>query len=239
MFFSLFNSKHKIADTHILSNYTDYHCHLLPGVDDGVKTADVTLQLLDLMQQQGVREVWFTPHIMEDIPNRPDDLRQRFQQFQGFMENPQPSTLNLHLAAEHMLDSCFHLDSAKQLRLPHNQLLVETSYLSPPYNLKQQLKTILQEGIFPLLAHPCRYNYMQLDDYDQLHDMGVHFQLNLPALTGLYGPIAKKKAEWILSKGYYSVTGTDTHSLKAYQTFLESDISSKTLKLLQQVISGF
>ena len=48
---------------------TDCHSHLLPGVDDGVRTAEESLRILEEMERQGIRKLWLTPHIMEDIPN--------------------------------------------------------------------------------------------------------------------------------------------------------------------------
>ena len=187
------------------------------------------------MHSQGVKEVWFTPHVMEDMPNRPEELRKVFD---GFLkDNNSPLCNSLHLAAENMLDSNFDLERSLQLPAPGNHLLVETSYFSPPFNLNTTLKTIKQAGVYPLLAHPCRYRYMSLSDYEELHSMGIHFQLNLPAITGQYGPDVKKRAEWILSHGYYHLTGTDTHSIGTYRAFLDEKISNKVISQLEHLIN--
>jgi len=265
--FGIFPSKKTIARSGILQGSTDYHCHLLPGVDDGVKKPETTVKILKLMQENGVKEVWFTPHVMEEMPNRPDSLREQFQAFQSFIGGSQLSALSsshlgegglstggsfpigesgdrgyggglLHLAAEHMLDSDFSLERALQLSHRDNQLLVETSYFTPPYNLRQQLKAIQQAGVYPLLAHPCRYNYMSYKDYEELHAMGIHFQLNLPALTGQYGPDVEKKALWLLKHGYYQCTGTDTHSLASYVRFLDAKIPRKLIPLLESILES-
>lgn len=232
--FNFFKSSRNIATSGILQGYVDYHCHLLPGVDDGVETPDETLAILNLMHAQGVKEVWFTPHIMEDMPNRPEQLRLVFDDF--LKDNHSPLCKSLHLATENMLDTNFDIERSLQLPIPGNHLLVETSYFSPPYNLAATLKSIQQAGVYPLLAHPCRYRYMSFSDYERLHAQGIHFQLNLPAITGLYGPDAKKRAEWLLSHNYYHLTGTDTHSIGSYQAFLEEKISSKILSQLEQLI---
>ena len=70
-----FNKKYSIASSGILERFTDCHCHLLPGVDDGVQTMEESLQILASYEQFRVKEVWLTPHIMEDIPNSTDLLR--------------------------------------------------------------------------------------------------------------------------------------------------------------------
>ena len=56
---------------------TDWHSHILPGVDDGFKSLEDSLAVLDMYQEAGIREVWLTPHVMEDIPNTTDGLRRR------------------------------------------------------------------------------------------------------------------------------------------------------------------
>lgn len=228
MFF--FNSSIKVSESGVLRGFTDYHCHLLPGVDDGVQKEEDTRQLLSMMEQQGVANVWFTPHVMEDVPNRPEGLRKVFGDFQY------DGGIRLHLSAENMLDSDFSMERAKELPHIDNHVLVETSYFTAPYNFHGVLKQIMSAGTFPMLAHPCRYQYMEQSDYEELREMGVHFQLNVPALCGLYGATAEKKARWLLKNGYYEVTGTDTHSVKQYGIFLDSKMKKSDVKLLEELI---
>ena len=56
-----FSKSQPVAASGILCEMTDYHSHILPGVDDGVKTMNESLQILAEMKHQGVRKVWFTP----------------------------------------------------------------------------------------------------------------------------------------------------------------------------------
>lgn len=66
------------ASSGVLQGIIDCHSHLLPGVDDGVKKIEDTISILSLLEEQGVRKIWFTPHVMEDIPNKKADLLNRF-----------------------------------------------------------------------------------------------------------------------------------------------------------------
>lgn len=234
MSFGFFTSTKKIGSSGLLQGYADHHCHLLPGVDDGVQEQSETLALLQMMQDQGVKDVWLTPHVMQEMPNLPGNLQAGFTQLEtaaSSFDHP-----HLHLAAENMLDAGFLLENACQHILPGNHILVETSYFTPPFNMKSVLNDILKAGYYPLLAHPCRYEYMTERDYEQLHDMNVHFQLNLPVLTGMYGPVVEKKAFWLLDHGYYLCSGTDTHNQVNYQRFLDSRLSSKRIKQLQNFL---
>ena len=53
----LFQQKQTLAESGILRGMTDYHCHLLPGVDDGVQTFEESLEILQLYEQLGICEV--------------------------------------------------------------------------------------------------------------------------------------------------------------------------------------
>ena len=99
----LFNHKILVRESGLLEGFRDCHCHLLPGVDDGVKDLEDTLLILGDWEIAGVKEVWMTPHIMEDIPNRPEVLLRKFEQVKAAYGGG----VKLHLAAEHMLDGLF------------------------------------------------------------------------------------------------------------------------------------
>lgn len=215
-----FEKKQTLAESGVFQGMTDYHSHLLPGVDDGVQTPEESLEILRLYEELGIREVWFTPHIMEDIPNTTTGLRTRFEQFQ----KRYTGNIHLHLAAEYMLDNLFKERLAHRDLLPlgveGNHLLVETSYFNPPVDLYTMLEKIKLAGYYPVLAHPERYVYMDDTDYRRLKELGVKFQLNLPSLVGGYGHVVKKKAEWLQEKEMISLHGTDTHSLLSFQRMI-------------------
>lgn len=225
--FHFFKRKVSVADSGILRGMTDCHSHLLPGVDDGVKTLSETLEILKEMEKQGIAEVWFTPHIMEDIPNKTADLRQMFEETEAAYQAVN-GTIKLHLAAEYMLDNLFvqRLETGDLLFLHGEKryLLVETSYFNPPMELLPMLEHIRVRGYHPLLAHPERYEYMQMADYKALQQAGVSFQLNIPSLAGMYGKHVQKKAEALQEAGMYSLRGNDIHSLGFFQNLLNERI---------------
>lgn len=221
-----FSKKQTLAESGILRGFTDWHCHILPGVDDGVQTMDEALTILAEYERLGIAEVWLTPHIMEDIPNTTAHLRKRFAELQAAYTG----SIALHLAAENMLDPLFEQRLAAGDLLPlgpeGNRLLVETSYFNPPIDLYGMLERIKSAGYHPVLAHPERYLYMSPADYRKLKASGIEFQLNLPSLTGLYGPTAKKKAEALHKHNLYNYSGTDLHSIKQLKTIISKTIDT-------------
>lgn len=107
----LFHKTTVLSRSGLLKGMVDCHSHLLPGVDDGVQSMEESLQILREMEQQGIRRVWLTPHIMEDIPNETLALQRKFwellQQYRGAVE--------LKLAAEYMLDNLLKSDWRKRI----------------------------------------------------------------------------------------------------------------------------
>ena len=230
-----FQKKQTLAESGLLQGMTDYHSHLLPGVDDGVQTTEESLEILRLYEQAGIREVWFTPHIMEDIPNTTAKLRERFAQFQARYTGP----VRLHLAAEYMLDNLFKERLAQRDLLPigteGNHLLVETSYFNPPMDLYGMLEKIKSAGFIPILAHPERYTYMNETDYCRLKTAGIKFQSNLPSLTGNYGKHVLQKLHYLSAHAYIDVWGTDTHRLQAWKGTLATPCQLKGISIISKI----
>jgi tyrosine-protein phosphatase YwqE len=216
---------------------TDWHCHVLPGVDDGVQNIDDSLKILHEYEQMGVKCVWLTPHIMEDVPNTVASLNERF----ALLKERYDGNIVLNLAAENMIDSLFveRLKSNDVLPIGDRQdtLLVETSYFNPPLNdLKGSLELIKSSGFYPLLAHPERYDYiLSMSEYRQLKDAGVLFQLNLLSLTGFYGKNAKEKSQQLLKAGFYDAYGSDIHRLAQLQYLQQLSLPKQLIRNLQKI----
>ena len=259
MFF--FSKKTTIAASGILQGATDHHSHILPGVDDGVETMDEALHILATYEAAGVKTLWLTPHIMEDIPNTPQKLEARFLELKAAYTG----NITLHLAAEYMIDNHLRklLQEAKDSpscargasdavaegdRTPEQgnfllpigtngkHILVETSYYNAPMRMNDTLQQINSLGYFPLLAHPERYMYLNNADYTRLHSQGVKFQLNLASLAGGYGKAVKKKAEWLLTNGLYSVAGTDLHSQDAIEFITKCKLSKQHIEQVERLL---
>ncbi len=235
IFSTLFRTSQKVD----FLGFTDWHCHILPGVDDGVETIDETLSILSEYERMGIERVWLTPHIMEDFPNSTSLLRDRFAELKEHYKG----NIRLNLAAEHMIDNLFterlEADDVLPIGEKQNMILVETSYFCPPLRLHNTLERIKSKGYHPLLAHPERYAYMNsMSEYERLKNMGVLFQLNLLSLAGFYGGDVKEKSCRMLKQGMYDRFGTDLHSQKQLEIFNRLSLSPRLIQLILHSVTA-
>jgi len=229
-----FRKKYSLACSGIFAGFTDWHSHILPGVDDGVQTMEEALDILALYERLGVKAVWLTPHVMEDVPNTTAYLKERFRE----LKTAYKGSVCLYLAAEYMLDNLFRkrLDTGDLLPLGErgDHLLVETSCYNPPTDLYGLLEQIKARGFYPVLAHPERYMYMEYLDYEKLKNAGVLFQLNLPSLAGLYGEFVRNKTQDLLSNVFSDLWGTDCHSFQMAHHICVHKLHKSILRLLSR-----
>lgn len=228
-----FSKKYSIVNSGLLQGATDWHSHILPDVDDGIRSMKDALAVLARYEELGFREVWLTPHIMEDIPNTTAHLRERFAELQDAYKG----SVRLHLAAENMLDTLFEerLDADDLLPIGSkaDHLLVETSYFNPPLDLYGLLDKIISKGLRPILAHPERYTYMTTADYRRLKEKGVLFQMNMTSLVGAYGGEPRQKVGMLLSEHWINYLGSDIHRLLSFNRVIEAKVLDKrTLQLM-------
>lgn len=226
--FGLIGRKKSLVDSGVLSGAIDRHSHVLYGVDDGVKTLEESLSVLEYAEKAGISEMWCTPHVMEDVPNSTAALQTRFDELRSRYDGP----VKLHLAAEYMLDTLFEkrLEDHDILTMEHEIVLVEASVFAAPYDFKGTLARIMSEGYRPMLAHPERYRYLSDKDYQDFKEMGVGFQLNLGSLTGYYGEASARKAEYLLKKGWYNAFGSDCHRLRSIMEQFEREELSADMR---------
>jgi len=225
--FGFLSSSKTMLESGLLNGAVDHHSHILYGVDDGVATVEESLSILSYLEEAGLKTLWLTPHTMEDVPNTTEGLKERFDALRAVYGG----SIELQLASEYMIDTLFeqHLEEGDLLLLGEDRVLVETSTWSPPINLWDILSEMLRKGYRPILAHPERYRYMTEADYKRLHEMGVHFQLNLPSVLGVYGEGTMRRAADLLEKGWYIMAGSDCHRMRS----INGQYSSKVLKPAQ------
>ncbi|HEY6142148.1 MAG TPA: CpsB/CapC family capsule biosynthesis tyrosine phosphatase [Flavobacterium sp.] len=233
-----FKSKPVLKDL-IPDNHIDIHSHLLPGIDDGAKTFEETLQLTKSLQSFGVSQLITTPHIIEHIWDNTADLINTKNTETVIELEKHQITFSFRAAAEYMINDHFVklFQSKELLTLKKNYVLVEMSYINAPIQLYSILFDLQVAGYIPVLAHPERYIFYHnnFDEYLKLKKSGCLFQLNLLSVVGYYGEGITKIAEKLLQKGLYNFVGSDVHHIKHIASF-EQKVKTKDLLPLKEII---
>jgi protein-tyrosine phosphatase len=135
----------------------DYHCHLLPALDDGPTTLDEALLMARALADFGFREVHCTPHCLSgQFEFSPVEVRAAVDRLQAALDSA-AIPLRLHPGMEYCLDAGFERFAANLLPLGESRLvLCEAPPRALPAALAGLLELIVVQGFTPLIAHPER-----------------------------------------------------------------------------------
>ncbi len=199
--------------------WVDMHSHLLPGLDDGSKHEDESLELILSFSNMGYKKLITTPHIMGDFfKNSPATILPALERLRTLIKENNID-IQLDAAAEYYMDEWFidKLNNEEQLlTFGNNYLLVETSYMNEPVGFNEALFLIKSNGYRPVLAHPERYIYLYSDfnRYKEIYSRGILFQINLNSLAGYYSKSAQKIAERLIDENMVDMVGSDCHGIR-------------------------
>ena len=239
LFGSLFKSTPKLADADFVNPITtELHSHLIPAIDDGVKTIEESIDVLRVFSEMGYKKVITTPHIMGDFyKNGPENILPGLEQVRQKLKE-ENINIEIHAAAEYLVDDMLEekIETNQLLTFGNNYVLVELPFNEEPRNLKSVLFNLRVNGYRPVLAHPERYGFMamQKDKYEELFQSGILFQINLFSLIGYYSAQVQKTAEYLIENKMVNMVGSDTHGhrhLHALQLALKSKNYQNICKL--------
>jgi protein-tyrosine phosphatase len=195
---------------------TDYHSHIIPGIDDGSPDAETSIMLIKGLMDLGYKNFVGTPHVMEDIwQNNTETINAAHQILQQSLQD-NGIDKNIRQGAEYLVDGNFEqllADKKKLLTIKDNWVLIEISFIQPPKQLHDIIFEMQMQGYQPVFAHPERYNYYQTkkDELQKVKTAGCLFQSNLLSFLGYYGPDVLKLSEWLIAQGMTDILGTDLH----------------------------
>lgn len=223
----------------------DLHCHILPEMDDGSQSREMSLQMCQIARQNGIKHIVCTPHI-ETAGDIGGFLRARDEKLAELQDiiNRRDMGISLYPGAEVYVDDDIYFSSGlKRLAINGSRyILVEFSFRN--VSMKRfigYLNAILDMGLIPIVAHPERYEYFQFD-YDAVNNLirnGVLFQINAASLASLDGPQEFELAYALAYTGVASFIGTDAHSsrfrmndLLNMMNFFPPDISQQNMQMM-------
>ncbi len=196
----------------------DMHCHVLPGVDDGPKTMDKSMELLEEAVRQGVDAMIITPHFH---PGRykvyASQAREVFGQVQEEIQRRGlPIEILLGQECYYYSELVRELDAGNVLTMADSRfVLVEFDPDVIYLGIRTAVRDLTSNGYAPIIAHYERYRCLDnhVDRLEELREEGARLQINFDRLLdrgGLFHPNPWRK---LLKEGYVDYLGSDTHGM--------------------------
>ena len=229
-------------------NLIDLHCHILPGIDDGPKTLDESLEMARIFEQAGYSHVVATPHAVPGTTWMP-----KHEEIRGQLSVLNQAIIKEGIKLKVLMGMEIALDPniSDLLDRGHVKPLAGTSYvlIEPPFQRlplgwEHAIFDVQSRGFGVLLAHPERCSQLAAKPQlcDQLIESGVYFQVNWDSFLGHHGSTTQKMAIHLATKGFIHCLATDSHDAKSRNAIqvrrtaesIEELIGSRNLHLISK-----
>lgn len=192
----------------------DFHAHILPGIDDGAKNAQMSLEMLKNAYDNGTEVVVSTSHIYtEDESDIDVFLEKRAAALAALEEEAHKAGIKLpelRMGAEvYMKPHVGNYDSVKKLAISGTDyILLEMPYSGWNNDIYEAVYNVQTLGLKPIMAHIERFLQYRRE-FDQLKSLDVIFQVN--AESFLHRPMRKELLK-LFDEGYVQLLGSDMHN---------------------------
>jgi len=199
----------------------DLHNHLLPGIDDGAKQLEETLEFLRIARRDGITTVTATPHMKPGLyDNTRETIRQAIARVQEAARGDEAGEVTLLPGAE-VYFTADVTDRARRGELMTvadggRYLLLELPYQQLPMRVDETIFHLRLAGLTPIMAHPERVAYY-LEDFDRVEAsvrLGALTQVTGASITGKFGSKARDFALRMLERDLVHIVASDSHDVR-------------------------
>lgn len=197
----------------------DIHTHILPDMDDGAKSFEESMKILDVCVAQGYTDIVFTPH----FKSKHADCKNNFKdfilgKFNAFKAQANRNDINLYPGCEIYYDKNVLplLKEGKLLGINETKyILLEFPMYFSLSEMEDALYSINLLGYKVIIAHVERYaQWLDIEDIKEIKKEGHLIQINISSLQKKDGNKVYKLAKKVLNSGIVDYLATDTHSVE-------------------------
>lgn len=193
----------------------DWHCHILPGMDDGSRDTDESLALMQMLGGQGVDTVIATPHFYANDESVADFVSRRQEAYETLCPFLSESLPNLLLGAEvRYYPGIGKLSELNQLCIGNSRLLLLEMPMEKwtEYTVRELVEMANARRLRLILAHIERYLLLQnSENWNRLYSVGIMMQVNASYFVDFS---TRRKAFSLFKNGGIQLIGSDSHGLK-------------------------
>ncbi|MEG0132501.1 MAG: CpsB/CapC family capsule biosynthesis tyrosine phosphatase [Clostridium sp.] len=212
---------------------TDFHSHIIYGVDDGSKDEEMTIKMLRNAVEHGTKRIVATPHFLKDnyMVNY-GEVNIRVEEIKK-LANRNNLQIEVYCGQEvYYTNYILEMYKSGDIGTINNSRYMLIELPMGDFNIRKVIDNIYEiqiKGIVPILAHPERYQ--KLIKKPELINMfvkeGFLAQLNIGSIMGYFGKDVRKTAELFVNNRIYNVIGSDAHGVERRTT----DIKLGVLKI--------
>lgn len=201
-----------------ITDKIDIHSHILYGIDDGSKSLEESIEIINQAIEVGFTEIVLTPHYIEESKYQTNNKEK-----ESILETLK-SNIKLYLGNEVFVNNNLEELLKKQEISTINKskyLLIEFPMNQKPKDINNILYELRIKGIIPIIAHPERYDYVEKNPsiVKEWIEEGAILQSNYGSIIGIYGSGPQKTIKKLLKKKLIDVLASDVHypNNKIYQ----------------------
>ena len=191
----------------------DIHSHILPGVDDGSRSAEQSLNMVKDAVLKGVDKIICTPHYRWHYNLSQARVREEFEKFVCAVKG-QNIPVRLYLGREvyelHGLNGIIR-ENPDMVMNGKPYVLGEFDFYErrDPANSAYELK---KSGYTLIVAHAERYTYLRLEDIYEIKRNGGLIQVNAQSVTRRFKKFFGRRVKEMFAEGLVDFVASDIHS---------------------------
>lgn len=205
-----------------LHKVTDFHTHILPGLDDGSPDAQTSLKMLTMLAQQGVERICLTPHFLPELESPAAFVARRQEAFQVLTSSGSIHQELLLGAETAYVPGISKLPDLEQVCIEGtNVLLLEMPFFTWTQQVIEEVVSLkLERELQVVLVHPERFLFNASNEkgLDRLLDLSLPLQVNAETFCSLF---TRKTGFQLLDATAYPLLGTDSHNLTTRKPMME------------------
>lgn len=191
----------------------DIHSHILPGLDDGARTLEESVQMMRIAARGGTTDIVATPHANLEFPFDPERTARKIAELAA-ASGPEPRIhygCDLHLSYDNVQQalaqpSRFTIDGGSYLLVEFPDLLIVRT-------AGEIFDKLLRADIVPVITHPERNALLQqrLEELESWVEQGCRVQVTAQSFLGRFGRQAREFAELLVRRGLAHLVASDAH----------------------------
>lgn len=194
--------------------FTDYHSHILPEIDDGSKSTEESLKMLETLANQGIERVIATPHFYAHREESAESFLEKRKKSYEKICRENILVSEICLGAEVLIENGIsEYNGIEKLAIEGtNLILLEPPYFGCPKNLTDEIYSIAYDyKLKPVIAHIHRYiGLYEKSEIEEILSLDAVFQINNKALKNFR---ERKFVKELIKDGYPLIFGSDCHNM--------------------------